>query len=65
MKGSEVKAMKNDELKLELGKLRNKLFDLSAQTVTAKVEDNSQFKKTRKDIARLLTEQNARRTTKA
>lgn len=60
MIGSEVRAMKDDELSLELGRLRNRLFDLKSQTVTEKVEDTSQFQKTRRDIARLLTEQKAR-----
>lgn len=59
--GDEVRKMRDDEIVNELARLRNHLFDLRSQTVTAKVEDTSQFGKVRKDIARLLTEQTARR----
>lgn len=61
MKGRDVHAMKNEEIVLEVRNLRTKLFDLRTQAVTAKVEDTSQFRKTRRDIARLLTELNSRR----
>jgi large subunit ribosomal protein L29 len=61
MKGKDVHAMKNEELALEVKNLRSKLYDLRAQAVTEKVEDTSQFGKIRKDVARLLTEQRARR----
>jgi len=60
MKGKEVHKMSEEEVKVELGRLRNNLYDLRSQAVTEKVEDNSQFRKTRKDIARLLTEQSVR-----
>lgn len=61
MTGTEVRAMKDEELTTELARLRTELFGLRAQTVREKVEDNSKFGKTRRDIARLLTEQTARR----
>jgi ribosomal protein L29 len=60
MDGKEVRALKNEELQVELKRLRAHLFKLRGQSVTEKVEDNSQFAKTRRDIARLLTEQTAR-----
>ncbi|MBX3383608.1 MAG: 50S ribosomal protein L29 [Phycisphaeraceae bacterium] len=60
MKGNEVRAMRDEEIKLELAKLRNELFDMRSQAVTEKVEDTSKFSKLRKDIARLLTEQHRR-----
>jgi ribosomal protein L29 len=65
MTGKEVKAMRDEELKLELSKLRNELFDLRSEAVTAKVEDTSKFGKLRKDVARLLGEQRRRSTVKA
>jgi ribosomal protein L29 len=61
MTGKEVRAMKDEEIKLELGRLRGRLFTLRAQAVTEKVEDNSQFVSVRRDVARLLTERTARR----
>ena len=62
MKVDEVRALTDDQLGAEIDDLRRKLFTLSSQTVTEKVEDNSQFGKIRKDIARLLTIQSERRT---
>lgn len=64
MIGEEVRKLKNEEITAELGKLRMSLFDLRSQTVTDKVGDTSQFRKTRKDIARLLTERRARQIAK-
>lgn len=60
MDGQEARGLKEEEIKSELGRLRAKLFTLRAQSVTEKVEDNSQFRKIRRDIARLLTERKAR-----
>ena len=42
-------------LKEELNKLRRKLFELRTQIVTEKVEDTTQFRKNRKEIAQILT----------
>jgi len=46
-----------DEVKLrdKLNQLRYSLFDLRINSTTAHVKDYSQFKKVRKDIARVLT----------
>ncbi|MFZ4574790.1 MAG: 50S ribosomal protein L29 [Phycisphaerales bacterium] len=60
MTGEEVRKMKDEEIKQEIGTLRNKLFDLRSQTVTEKVDDHSQFAKIRKDVARLMNERRAR-----
>lgn len=60
MNGSEVRALKDEEIGVELKRLRTKLFTLRTQAVSEKVEDNSQFRKIRRDIARLLTEQRTR-----
>jgi len=61
MKASEVRAMNDEELTIELSRLRERLFELRQQSVTDKVSDNSQFRKLRRDVARVLTEQTARR----
>ena len=60
MTGKEVRAMSDEEIKVELARLRDKVYGLRTQGVTEKVEDNSQFTKIRKDIARLLTERTSR-----
>lgn len=65
MTGKEVAAMRDDEIKIELSKLRNELFDLRSKSVTAKVENTSRFPKLRSDIARMLAEQGKRTAAKA
>ena len=50
-----------DRIDVEIERLKRRHFELRAQSVTEKIEDTSQFAKIKKDIARLLTEQNARR----
>ncbi len=60
MTGKEVRDLSSEEIGVELARLRDRLYTLRTQSVTEKVEDNSQFKKVRRDIARLLTEQTAR-----
>lgn len=65
MTGKEVRALKDEEIGIELTRLREKLYTMRIQSVTEKVEDNSQFKKVRRDIARLLTEQTGRRAATA
>jgi len=61
----EIRKMRDEEIGIELKKVREKLFTLRSQTVTEKVEDTSQLKKLRKDVARLLTERRARQLAKA
>ncbi len=61
----EIRKMRDEEIGIELNKVREKLFTLRSQTVTEKVEDTSQLKKLRQNIARLLTERHARQLAKA
>jgi large subunit ribosomal protein L29 len=61
MKAKEVHKLKNEELDLEVARLKRRMFELAGQSVTEKIEDVSQFGKIRKDVARLLTEKNSRR----
>ena len=65
MTGTEVRALKDEEITVELARLRASLLSLNNKAVSEKIEDTTQFSKIRKDIARLLTEQTARSTTKA
>ena len=60
MKAKEVHKLKDEELTIEVARLQRRLFDLRTQAVTEKIEDTSQFGKTRRDVARLLTEQSMR-----
>ena len=70
MKIKEIREKETDHLKHELEEKRKHLFDLHSQAVTEKLEDPSQLRKTRKDIARMITtlrqrEMEAQQTTKA
>ena len=61
MKAKEVHKLSDEEIDVELVRLRSRSFELRTQAVTEKIEDTSQFGATRGDIARLLTERSARR----
>ena len=60
MKAKEVHKLSDEELVIEVSRLRRKLFDLRVQSVTEKIQDTSQFGNTKRDVARLLTEQSHR-----
>ncbi len=61
MKPAEVRKLNDDDLKAEATRLRREIFDLRCQSVTEKIADNSRIGKSRKDLARILTEQNSRK----
>ncbi len=61
MKAKEVHKLSDEEIEVEVVRLRKRSFELRTQAVTEKIEDTSQFASTRGDIARLLTERSARR----
>jgi len=60
MTGAEARALKDEEIAVELDRLRGDLLALRSKGVTEKIEDTSRFGEIRKDIARLLTERRAR-----
>lgn len=60
MTGHEVHKMTDEEIGVEIRRLRDKLHTMRTQVVTEKVEDVSMFGKTRRDVARLLTERKTR-----
>jgi len=55
MKPSDVRAKTADELKDELVKLKKEQFNLRFQRATQQLENTSQVKKVRRDIARVKT----------
>jgi large subunit ribosomal protein L29 len=69
VKTSEDKArihkLSEEQIDVELKQLRARLFELRTQAVTEKIEDPTQFRKTRREVARLLTERSSRRVTAA
>jgi ribosomal protein L29 len=60
MKAAEVKKLRDEEIAAEAARLRKKLYELRAQTITEKIKDSSQFKKNLQLLARLLTERTTR-----
>ncbi len=55
-----VSSLKDEEIVVEVRRLRTSLMTMRSQSVSEKVEDTTQFGKTRRDIARLLGEQTRR-----
>ena len=55
MKYKELSEKEIPQLQHDLVEARKHLFTLKSQAVTEKLEDPSQLRKTRKDIARLMT----------
>jgi ribosomal protein L29 len=63
MKIQEVRNMTDEERRAELERLRRHVFDLRTAAVTEKLEDSSLVTKARRDIARIITAMNERRST--
>ena len=55
MKASELRVKNTDELRQELNELLKAQFSLRMQVATQQLTNNSQLKKTRRDIARVRT----------
>lgn len=60
MTPKEVRKLSDEEIELEIKRLRARLFELRTQEVTEKIQDTTQFSKVRRDVARLLTELKSR-----
>ncbi|MCX5659094.1 MAG: 50S ribosomal protein L29 [Planctomycetota bacterium] len=61
MKANEVHKLSLDEIKVEEARLRRSLYDLRCQAVTEKLENPRQLRNIRRDVARLMTEKQARK----
>ncbi len=55
MKAIDLRAKSGDELRQELASLLKAQFSLRMQKATQQLSNNSQFKKVRRDIARVRT----------
>lgn len=60
MKASELKEMKDAELVEKENELRENVFRMRFKLATGDIEDSSQIKKAKKDIARIKTILNER-----
>ena len=61
MKAEEVRAKSNDELKDQLLELRKESFNLRFQKSSGQLENTTNFKKVRRDIAKIKTILNERK----
>ena len=55
MKINEIRNLSDEEIQVELSRLRRHLFDLRSQAVTEKLEDPTMITLARRDIARMKT----------
>ncbi len=55
MKASDVRAMSVDQLQDELLKLKRAQLNLRFQQATGQLENTAEFRRVRRDIARILT----------
>ena len=62
MKAQEIRQLSDEELRSEVERLQRRLFDVRTQAVTEKLEDPSMLRKTKRDIARILTIQRQRQS---
>ncbi len=60
MKVKDLRQLSDEELGLELERLRRHLFDLRSQAVTEKLEHPSVLTQAKRDMARILTVQRER-----
>lgn len=60
MKASELKEMKDTELTEKESELRENIFRMKFKLATGDIEDTSEIKKAKKDIARIKTILNER-----
>ena len=60
MTPAEIRKMNDEDIVIEVTSLKRRLFDLRSQQVTEKIQNTAQYGQVKKDIARLLTELNAR-----
>ena len=60
---SDLNAMSVDQLNEELGKLKKEQFNLRFQRATGQLENSARVRVVRRDIARVQTVANAKRST--
>lgn len=60
MRPGELREMTDEELEEKAGELKEKLFNLRFQKATGELDNTAEFKKTKKDIARVKTIQRER-----
>jgi large subunit ribosomal protein L29 len=65
MKAKELSNLSTQELKSKSAELRREVYDLGVKAVTEKLDNPRQPRQVRKDLARVLTESNKRKSQNA
>ncbi len=65
MKAKEITNLSTQELKSKSAELRREVYDLGVKAVTEKLDNPRQPRQVRKDLARVLTESNKRKSQNA
>jgi ribosomal protein L29 len=60
MKANEIRELNTADIQEQVKAKKDELFRLRFQQATGQLEDTSQIRKVRKDVARMLTELTAR-----
>jgi len=61
MKAQDIRALSDDQLKDEIVKLKKEQFNLRFQRASGQLEKTARVRVVRRDIARLMTAQTARK----
>ena len=61
MKFKEINKLSNDELETKLNKLKKDLFNMRFKGSNTPLEDTSNFLKTKRDVAKVLTKMNKKK----
>lgn len=64
MTNTEIRELTQDELNRSLDESRRELFNLRMQLQTGQLESTASIRQARREVARLLTERNARSAAK-
>jgi large subunit ribosomal protein L29 len=64
MTNTEIRELTQDELARSVEETRRELFNLRMQLQTGQLESTASIRRARREVAKLLTEQNARNAAK-
>ena len=63
MKNKEIKKLTEDEINKKINSLKKDLFNFRFRKVNGQLEDTAKVSLTKKDLAKLLTKMNNKKTT--
>ena len=63
MKNKEIKKLTDDEINKKINSLKKDLFNFRFRKVNGQLEDTAKVSQTKKDLAKLFTKMNNKKTT--